>query len=79
MARIDAMAALPVSLPWFNYELDETRALMGKDFWPYGLEANKATLLKLIGYMKKQGLLSEGFNPKWEDLFAPNTLSFAGV
>ena len=79
MARIDAMAALPVTLPWFNYELDETRALMGKDFWKYGLEPNRATIEKLMEYMKVQGLLDKDFAPAWEELFAPNTLAFAGI
>lgn len=79
MARIDAMAALPVSLPWFNYELDETRRIMGKDYWPYGAKENEATILKLIEYMKKQGLLNKEFNPTLEQLFAPNTLTFAGI
>lgn len=78
-ARIDAMAALPVSLPWFNYELDETRRVMGNDYWPYGLNDNAATIQKLIEYMKKQGLLSAEFDPAWEELFAPNTLTLAGI
>lgn len=77
--RIDSSAALPVTLPWFNYELDNTRALMGIDFWPYGLEANRKVLNKIIEYMHKQGLLPLEFNPVLEDLFAPNTLSNFGV
>ena len=28
--------------------------------------------------MKVQGLLDKDFAPAWEELFAPNTLAFAG-
>ena len=32
---------LAATLPWMVHHLDEARALMGQDFWPYGLEANR--------------------------------------
>ena len=31
-------------LPWLVRHLEETRALMGEDFWPYGLARNAHTL-----------------------------------
>ena len=67
-------AALTVSLPWFNTELEDSLSLMGRDFWCYGLEANKKTISKLVQYMGQQGLLPEGFNPEAETLFAKSTL-----
>jgi len=30
--------ALSVTLPWLVAEAEETKTLMGDDFWPYGLE-----------------------------------------
>lgn len=72
-------AGLPVSIPWFNRELESTFAIMGKDFWPYGLAQNRVTLLKFLQYMHEQGLLPADFEPEVEDLFAANTLKSFGV
>ena len=71
--------ALPVSLPWFGEAMEETLGMMGRDFWPYGLELNRKTLEKMLEYMCKQGLLPEDYQPCLEDLFAPNTLKTFGV
>jgi 4,5-dihydroxyphthalate decarboxylase len=79
MERVLNNAALTVTLPWFSNELDDTFKLMGKDFWPYGIEPNKKAIAKLIEYMHQQGLLPENFNPTIESLFAPNTLNAFGV
>ena len=35
-------AALKFMLPWLIRHAEDTRALMGKDFWPYGIEPNAA-------------------------------------
>ena len=42
-------SALKGMLPWFNAHVEETIDLMGEDFWPYGLEANRATCLRPAG------------------------------
>lgn len=31
-------------LPWAPAHLAETRHVLGENFWPYGLEANRVTL-----------------------------------
>ena len=36
------------TLPWYGQELEETRAVMGENFWPYGIEANLKTLNALF-------------------------------
>ena len=33
---------LRVSLPWISAEYEDTRDLMTADYWPYGLEPNRA-------------------------------------
>ena len=38
------------TLPWFGQELEETRRLMGENFWPYGVAANAKTLDALRQY-----------------------------
>lgn len=65
-------AALKVTLPWINNEFENTKKLMGDDFWPYGLEKNRATLEALVGYSYEQGLIKNKL--KAEDLFAKSTL-----
>jgi 4,5-dihydroxyphthalate decarboxylase len=54
--RLDFTAALPVSLPWLVAEVEETRALMGDDPFPYGVARNRKTLETLAGYTFRQGL-----------------------
>ena len=65
------------TLPWYGQELEETRALMGANFWPYGVEANRKTLEALFLYSYEQGLAKK--NLKIEDLFHPSTLNFKEV
>jgi len=36
--------------------MDEIREIFGEDFWPFGIEANAATLEKLVLYAHQQGL-----------------------
>lgn len=60
------------SLPWFAQELDETRALMGENFYSYGFEANRKTLETLLRYSHDQGLAPRQL--KVEELFHPSTL-----
>ena len=35
---------LKYTLPWLIDHIEKTRELMGEDYWPYGLEANRHTL-----------------------------------
>ncbi|MEX1346729.1 MAG: hypothetical protein AB1Z31_03270, partial [Desulfobacterales bacterium] len=61
-----------ISLPWAAKELEETRALMGDNFWPYGIEANRKALEALFQYSYEQGLAKKKL--KTEDLFHATTL-----
>jgi 4,5-dihydroxyphthalate decarboxylase len=61
-----------VSLPWFGRELEETRELMGDNYWPYGVEPNRKALETLFRYSYEQGLASRELNI--EELFHPSTL-----
>ena len=62
---------LRVSLPWTAAEYEDTRELMTADYWPYGLEANRANLETLHGYLYEQGLIKQKLN--LEELFARET------
>jgi 4,5-dihydroxyphthalate decarboxylase len=58
-------------LPWQVAEMNDTRRVMGDDFWPYGIEANRKTLETFCQYALEQGLTSR--RVAVEELFAPNT------
>lgn len=62
------------SLPWYGQELEETRNLMGENFWPYGIEVNRKTLETLFSYSYEQGLSYKELTI--EDLFHPSALEF---
>ena len=65
-------SATKVTLPFIEERLAETRALMGEDFWPYGLEANRKTLETFLKHHHAQGLSPRLLKP--EELFHPGTL-----
>ncbi|MCG6902795.1 MAG: ABC transporter substrate-binding protein, partial [Rhodobacter sp.] len=65
-------AALKGMLPWFNAHVEETLAMMGPDFWPYGLEKNRACLETFLRYHHEQGLSPRKLEV--EEMFAPETL-----
>jgi 4,5-dihydroxyphthalate decarboxylase len=73
LERLHQGTALSVSLPWLLPAWEETQSLLGKDFWPYGLEANRRELETLARYAFRQGLTSRLIRP--EELFAPNVLN----
>jgi len=60
------------TLPWFGQELEETRQLMGENFWPYGIDANRKTLNALFEYSHEQGLAEKRLTV--EELFHPASL-----
>jgi 4,5-dihydroxyphthalate decarboxylase len=65
-------AALKISLPWLNSHVEETERIMGRDFWPYGLEPNVEVLRTFLRYHHEQGLSKRRLEPR--DLFAPEAL-----
>ena len=45
-----------VTLPWVNAEVQSTREVMGKDFWPYGVAANRNAIERFARYHVQEGL-----------------------
>ncbi len=62
------------SLPWYGQELEATKALMGDNFYSYGIETNRKTLETFFRYSYQQGLASRELTI--EELFAPESLMF---
>ncbi len=48
--------ALRLSLPWLINHIEETWRVLGKNFWAYGLEPNRAALEAIGQYVYEQGL-----------------------
>ncbi|HLQ76403.1 MAG TPA: ABC transporter substrate-binding protein [Terriglobia bacterium] len=65
-------AALKTMLPFLLQHVEETESLMGKDYWPYGLDANQKTLTTFLRYSYEQGLSKRLLTPR--ELFAPESL-----
>ena len=70
--RLGETAALSYMLPFLPLDYDRTVEVMGRDFWPYGLEPNRHVLETFLRYHHEQGLSSRLVQP--EELFAPETL-----
>jgi 4,5-dihydroxyphthalate decarboxylase len=64
-------AASKVTLPFVEEQLRAARALMGDDFWSYGLAANHKVLETFLRHHHAQGLSSRLVSP--EELFHPAT------
>jgi 4,5-dihydroxyphthalate decarboxylase len=72
MALLSESVVLSVTLPWLIAEVESTIALMGNDYWPYGVEPNRRAIETLVRYSCEQGLAERSV--AIEELFAPSTL-----
>jgi 4,5-dihydroxyphthalate decarboxylase len=77
MREVREINALPVTLPWLEAEALETMALMGEDFWRYGVEENRKDIEALARYSHEQGLVKKRLAV--EDLFARSTLEISKI
>jgi len=71
LEQLGDTSATKVTLPFVEERLKEARELMGEDFWPYGLKANRKTLETFLRHHHAQGLSSREVKP--EELFHPGT------
>jgi 4,5-dihydroxyphthalate decarboxylase len=77
MYDLRTLAAPNLMLPWTEAETLETMALMGKDFWRYGVRENLREIETLARYSYEQGL-AERIVPVTE-LFAPSTFEVSRI
>jgi hypothetical protein len=69
----DVFFNAPTMIPWFVSLREKNRALMGDNFWPYGIEANRKTLEACLRHHREQRILKRSF--KIDELFAPETIT----
>jgi 4,5-dihydroxyphthalate decarboxylase len=58
--------------PWLTGLIGENRDVMGDDWWPYGVESNRAAIEAVLRYHHEQGLTKRRF--RIEDIIVPGLL-----
>jgi 4,5-dihydroxyphthalate decarboxylase len=71
LALLEETSASKVTLPFMEEQVRAARDLMGADFWPYGIPANRKQLEYFLAQHHSQGLSSRLV--KVEELFHPTT------
>ena len=74
---LETTTSLKVTLPWVTQEFEDTRKLMGKNFWPYGVKANRKELELVMRYTYEQGLAKRRL--RVEEIFHSSTLELNEV
>ena len=63
---------MAVMVPWLTDLLARDRALLGADWWPYGIGANRAAIDAVLRYHHEQGLTERRLSI--DDIFVPYLL-----
>ena len=63
MENIYETNALTVMAPFIVHEIERTRALMGMDYWPFGIEANRKSISTFVRHLKDQNII-----PRYPDI-----------
>jgi 4,5-dihydroxyphthalate decarboxylase len=77
MTDLTDVNALMVTLPWLEAETKETMAVMGRDFWSYGVHENVREIEALTQYAHEQGLTDR--KVAVDELFARSTMEISKV
>jgi 4,5-dihydroxyphthalate decarboxylase len=77
LRRMADVTASPVPLPWVASYAEQSRAMFGDDFWPYGVEPNRRTLEAFLLYAWEQGVAHRHLQP--EELFPASCLASVKV
>ncbi len=72
---LETTTSLKVTLPWVTQEFEDTRELMGDNFWPYGVKANLKELDLVMRYTHEQGLAKRRLEV--DEIFDPSTLELS--
>ncbi len=76
-SNLESTTVSRVTLPWVTQEFEDARKLMGRNFWKYGIEANRKELELIMRYVYEQGLAKRQL--KFEELFHSSTLELEEV
>ncbi|TPW27695.1 4,5-dihydroxyphthalate decarboxylase [Pararhizobium mangrovi] len=64
---------MALMLPWATKLVEEDRAILGDDWWPYGMEANRKAVDTFLRYHYKQGLSKRRLT--CEDIFVSDLMN----
>jgi 4,5-dihydroxyphthalate decarboxylase len=67
--EMETLQAPKVTLPWPHFAVRDARDLMGEDYWPYGVSANRIALEAQLQWIWLDGLQARRIT--LEDLFPP--------
>lgn len=71
--RDDALKQhMSVITPWFSKLFEQNRRLLGEDWWPFGVSANRKAVDTFLRYHHEQGLSKQRL--ACEDIFVPELL-----
>ena len=59
--------------PWFSQLVEDDTTLLGEDWWPYGIAANRKALDAALRYQHEQGITDRLFTA--EEIFVPELLT----
>ncbi len=68
--ELEEIGAYHVTAPWLAAELADIRAVLGEDYWPYGLAKNRPSIEAALRYSHAQGLSSRKLTI--EEAFVPD-------
>ena len=74
--RIDGVDQDTVVISWAAAMMDEQRALMGKNYWPYNVEDNARPLQAMMDFAHNFGVTPEKLD--YRTLFHPDAMALAG-
>lgn len=77
MDELGQIGHLYVSLPWSVAEHGKMRALMGEDYWSYGIDSNRKVLETFLRYHHEQGLSPRRMEV--DELFARSTSDLSKI
>lgn len=77
LEELNQIGHLHATLPWPVAAYNEARALMGDDYWSYGVAPNAHVIDAITRYSHDQGLSERKLTA--QDLFAPSTFEISKV
>ena len=77
MQEVRDITALNVTLPWVEAEALDSMALMGADYWRYGVKESLHEIDALARYSYEQGLSSRLLTAA--DLFTPSVMDISRI